>query len=52
MKRSKRSISKKYMPKDLKRITNKDGRRVWTTGGKEYSSLAEIKDILKIQQPF
>jgi len=51
MKRSNnnRKISKKYLPKDLKRITNKDGKRVWVTGGKEYSSKAEVAEALKIQ---
>jgi len=37
------------MPKDLKRVTNKQGKRVWITGGKEYVSLAEINAALKIQ---
>lgn len=50
MKNNKRGISKKNMPKDLKRVTNKDGKRVWITDGKEYASLAEVNDALKIQQ--
>jgi hypothetical protein len=49
MKNSTRKVSKKNMPKDLKRVTNKEGKRVWVTGGKEYASLAEINDALKIQ---
>lgn len=49
MKKSTRKVSKKNMPKDLKRVTNKEGKRVWVTGGKEYASLAEINDALKIQ---
>ena len=31
-------------------ITNKEGKRVWITGGKEYASLAEVNDALKVQQ--
>lgn len=50
MKRSKSKVSKKNMPKDLKRITNKDGKRVWVTGGKEYASLSEVAQDLKIEQ--
>ncbi len=49
MKKNTRKISKKNMPKDLKRITNKDGKRVWVTGGKEYASLAQVNELLKIQ---
>jgi len=49
VKNSNRKVSKKNMPKDLKRITNKNGKRVWTTGGKEYTSLAEINGMLNIQ---
>lgn len=48
MKRSSRRISKKKMPKDLKRITNKKGERVWVTGGKEYRTLRQVADDLKI----
>lgn len=48
-KRKTRKISKKNMPKDLRRITNKQGKRVWVTGGKEYATLNEVNDTLKIQ---
>ena len=50
MKQDKRKISKKHMPKDLRRITKPDGTRVWVTGGREFKSLAELNSALKIQQ--
>lgn len=46
-KNSSRGISKKNMPADLKRITNGSGKRVWITGGREYNTLAEVRDALK-----
>lgn len=48
MKKGNRGISKKNMPKDLKRITKENGQRVWVTGGKEYASLAEVSSALKV----
>ena len=48
MKRKRTRPSKKNMPKDLKRITNKQGLRVWVTGGKEYRTLREVAHVLKI----
>jgi hypothetical protein len=48
MKNDNRKVSKKNMPKDLVRIT-KNGKRVWVTGGKEYDTLAQVKNALKIE---
>jgi hypothetical protein len=42
MKKSKSRLPKKSRPKDLKRITNVQGERVWITDGKEYKSLADV----------
>ena len=47
MKTKRNSISRKGLPKDLKRITNRDGKRVWITGGKEYRTLAEVSAAFK-----
>lgn len=47
MSKSKNGHSKRGLPKDLQRITNASGVRVWITGGKEYKTLAELRDDLK-----
>jgi len=49
MKKHPNRPSKKNMPKDLRRITKKDGKRVWITGGKEYESLAQVAITLRIK---
>jgi len=49
MKKHPNRPSKKNMPKDLKRITNRSGKRVWVTGGKEYESLNQIARALRIK---
>jgi hypothetical protein len=51
MKHSNRKVSKKNMPRDLKRITNKEGKRVWVTGGREYASLTEINNAFTRSKP-
>lgn len=48
MKKHPNKPSKKNMPKDLRRVTNRSGKRVWVTGGKEYESLAQIAMALRI----
>lgn len=48
MKKHPNRPSKKNMPEDLKRVTNSDGKRVWITGGKKYTSLAEVAFALRI----
>jgi hypothetical protein len=40
--------SKKFMPADLKRITNAEGKRVWITGGREFVSLADLRHAIRI----
>lgn len=41
-KRSRRSLSKKWMPKEAKRVRNAEGFRVWIWKGKEFVSLREL----------
>lgn len=41
-KRSRRSLSKKWMPAGTKRITNTEGFRVWKFGDREFVSLREL----------
>ena len=41
-KRSRRSLSKKWMPADAKRITNSEGKRVWLSKGVEFFSLRDL----------
>lgn len=47
MKHDTRNSSKKNKPRDLKRVRNKQGIRVWVTGGKEFRTLREVPDIKK-----
>ncbi len=49
MKKNSHKISKKNMPDDLRRVTNRSGKRVWVTGGKEYESLVQIAMALRIR---
>lgn len=49
MARRRNGIAKRNRPRDLKRITNARGERVWITGGKEYATLAQVNDALKLQ---
>jgi len=41
-KRSRRSLSKKWIPSGTKRITNSEGFRVWKFGDREFVSLREL----------
>lgn len=41
-KRSRRSLSKKWMPTGTKRVTNAEGFRVWKFGDREFVSLREL----------
>lgn len=45
MKRSRRGISKKNKPKDLKRVTKMNGDRIWITNGKTYKNLRDVPDV-------
>lgn len=49
MKTKRHQISKKNMPKGMKRITNKSGKRVWLINGKEYGTLAEVAAEFKVE---
>lgn len=45
--KSKRSVTKKFMPANSKRFTNDQGQRVWLIDGKEYASVRAYYESLK-----
>jgi len=51
MKHDTRNSSKKLKPKDLKRITDPAGDRIWLANGQRFDALARVPNVKKPSSP-